>query len=101
VLSPRRNARLPNVPTLAEAGIRGADVVSFGGLSVPKGTPAPVVDNIRGALTAALAEPEVRAQLEGTGVTVTSCTSEAFAQALSSEIATTERLMKTAKIEPQ
>jgi tripartite-type tricarboxylate transporter receptor subunit TctC len=101
VLSPKRNARLDKVPTLAEAGIPGIALVSFGGLAVPKGTPAPVVNKVRDALAKALAMPEVREKLEASGTSVVPSTPEEFAQSLQAEIALTEKLMKAANIEAQ
>ncbi|VTU41291.1 Argininosuccinate lyase [Variovorax sp. PBS-H4] len=101
VLSPERNVRLDKVPTLAEAGVPGISLVSFGGLALPKGTPAPVVQKVREALGQALATPEVREKLEANGAAVVPSTPEQFAQSLQAEIALTEKLMKVANIEPQ
>lgn len=101
VTAPSRNPRLPNVPTLAEAGVPGVTLVSFGGLSVPAGTPAPVVQRIREALQKALAQPSVRAKLEANGGIVVASTPEDYARSLQSEIALTEKMMKTAGIAAQ
>lgn len=97
----RRNPRLPNVPTLAEAGVTGLSVVSFGGLSVPAGTPAPVVKRIEDALGKVLANPDVRAKLEANGGIVAPSTPQEYADSLRAEIGLTERMMKAARIEPQ
>ena len=101
VTGPARNPRLPKVPTLAEAGLPGITLVSFGGLSVPTGTPAPVVKKIEDALAKALASPEVRAKLEANGGLVLPATGEEYTQDLKAEIALTEKMMRTAKIEAQ
>jgi len=101
VVSPKRNVRLEKVPTLAEAGVPGIALVSFGGLAVPKGTPAPVVQKMRDALAQALAMPDVREKLEAAGASVVPSTPEEFAQSLQAEIALTEKLMKAANIEAQ
>ncbi len=101
VLSPARNAVLPEVPTLAEAGVPGVVNVSFGGLSVPKGTPPPLVEKIRVALAAAMARPDVRKKIEATGATVATSTPAEYTAGLRAEIAATERLMKITRIEPQ
>jgi len=92
-----RNPRLPKVPTLAEAGLPGITLVSFGGLSVPTGTPAPVVKKIEDTL----ANPEVRARLEANGGMVLPATPEEYTQDLKAEVALTEKMMRTAKIEAQ
>ncbi|GAA4338665.1 tripartite tricarboxylate transporter substrate binding protein BugE [Variovorax defluvii] len=101
VLSPKRNARLDQVPTLAEAGVPGVEVVSFGGLAVPKGTPAPIVKKVQEALAQALAMPDVRSKLEASGATVQASSSEEFSRSLKAEIGLTEKLMRAASIEAQ
>jgi tripartite-type tricarboxylate transporter receptor subunit TctC len=101
VTGPRRNPRLPQVPTLAEAGVGGVQLVSFGGLSVPAGTPAAVTRKISDALQKALALPEVRAKLEANGSLVLPSTAEEYAHNLQAEIALTEKMMKVARLEPQ
>jgi tripartite-type tricarboxylate transporter receptor subunit TctC len=101
VTGPKRNPRLPNVPTLEEAGVAGVQLVSFGGLSVPAGTPPAVTKRISDALQKALAQPEVRAKLEANGSLVVPSTGEEFAHNLQAEIALIEKMMKVAKLEPQ
>lgn len=54
-----REGSLPDVPTLAEAGLPGVQIAAVGGLFAPKGTPKEVVDRIAGAMTKVLANPEV------------------------------------------
>jgi tripartite-type tricarboxylate transporter receptor subunit TctC len=101
VTGPRRNPRLPNVPTLAEAGVPNVQLVSFGGLSVPAGTPPAITRRIGDALQKALSQPDVRAKLEANGSLVVPSTGEEFAHDLRAEIALTEKMMKVVKLEPQ
>lgn len=101
VTGPQRNARQPQTPTLAESGWSGLQVTSFGGLSVPAGTPEPVVKRISDALSQALATPEVRAKLEALGGKVAPSTPQELTDALLAEISLTERMMKAAKLEAQ
>lgn len=101
VTGPQRNARQPGTPTLAESGWPGVHITSFGGLSVPAATPAPIVKRISEALAKALAMPEVRARLEAQGGTVAPSTSEEYREALVAEIGLTEKMMKSAKLEAQ
>jgi tripartite-type tricarboxylate transporter receptor subunit TctC len=100
VSGPQRNPRLPNVPTITEAGLP-VTLVSFGGLSVPAGTPAPIVRRLAETLDAVLAQPEVRRRLEANGGMVAPASSEAYTEALRAEIAQTEKMMKLAKLEAQ
>jgi tripartite-type tricarboxylate transporter receptor subunit TctC len=70
VAGPRRNPKLPGVPTLAEAGIPGVSLVSFGGLSVPAGTPAPIVARISEQVDLMLRDPEAGGRLAEQGAVV-------------------------------
>jgi tripartite-type tricarboxylate transporter receptor subunit TctC len=60
VTSAQRVASLPDVPTLQEQGLKGAEVGIWHGLYAPKNTPKPVLDKLVGALQQALADPTVR-----------------------------------------
>jgi tripartite-type tricarboxylate transporter receptor subunit TctC len=64
VTSQSRLAELPDVPTLAEAGLGNIDVLDWVGFVVPKGTPADVKQKLHEALAAAYADPAVRKRLE-------------------------------------
>jgi tripartite-type tricarboxylate transporter receptor subunit TctC len=67
VTSPQRVSSLPDVPTLQEQGLKGADVGIWHGLYAPKGTPKPVIDKLVSAMQAALKEPEVRQRFTDLG----------------------------------
>lgn len=98
VTGPQRHPKLPQVPTLREAG-QAVTVQSFGGLSVPAGTPAPVVARIGEALNRALAQPDVRAKLEANGGLVAPSASEQYTELLRAEIGVAEKMMKAVKLE--
>jgi tripartite-type tricarboxylate transporter receptor subunit TctC len=59
----KRTASLPNVPTMAEAGIAGYDATFFETLSAPKGTPPAVIDRLQQEVAKALADAKVRSAL--------------------------------------
>ena len=65
-----RSPVLPQVATVAEAGLAGYEVYEWNGVFVPAGTPAPVVDRLSRELAAVLREPDVRTRLEGMGAEV-------------------------------
>jgi tripartite-type tricarboxylate transporter receptor subunit TctC len=67
VTTPRRVAELPQVPTLAEAGVPGAEITTWYGLFTAGGTPAAIVERLHGELMKALALPDVRSRLAGLG----------------------------------
>jgi tripartite-type tricarboxylate transporter receptor subunit TctC len=70
VTSATRIAAMPDVPTMAEAGMPGFDADQWLGFLAPHGTPAPVIDRLATAINQALATPDVRAILEKNGMTV-------------------------------
>jgi tripartite-type tricarboxylate transporter receptor subunit TctC len=76
-------------------------VASFGGLSVPAATPEPIVRRLSQVLAQALAQPDVRARLEAQGAAVAPSTPQEYRDALAAEIGLTEKMMKSARLEPQ
>lgn len=100
VTSPKRHARLPAVPTLTEAGVP-VTLVSIGGLSVPAGTPQPIVQRIADTLNKVLARADVKARIDALGGQTTPSTPQEYAAALRAEIDLTEKLMAAARLEAQ
>jgi tripartite-type tricarboxylate transporter receptor subunit TctC len=64
ITSARRSSVAPNIPTMAEAGMPGVEVVSWFGILAPAGTPAPIVNRLRDAVRAAVADPLFRGAME-------------------------------------
>ena len=71
VAAPKRIAELPDVPTLAESGVKGADVNTWYGLFVTAGTPRPAVDRLAATLTQSLGMPDVQDRIRGLGGEIT------------------------------
>ena len=67
VTTPERLDILPDLPTAAESGLPGMEVSVWHGIYAPAGTPQEAIDRLAGALQAALADPEVGAQLAELG----------------------------------
>jgi tripartite-type tricarboxylate transporter receptor subunit TctC len=67
VTTPRRSTQLPQVPTLAEAGVPGVEITTWYGLFTTGGTPRAIVDRLHAELARALALADVRARLVGLG----------------------------------
>ncbi|MGG2382909.1 Bug family tripartite tricarboxylate transporter substrate binding protein, partial [Salmonella enterica] len=65
-----RSKALPDVPTLKELGIEGADVFSWQGVAAPKGLPADVKTRLQTEIVAALNEPNVRKRMEDMGLEI-------------------------------
>jgi tripartite-type tricarboxylate transporter receptor subunit TctC len=84
-----RLPQLPNVPTLAEAGLPGFEVAVWHGLYAPKGTPKPVIDKLSSALQYALADSAVKQRFGDLGtepVAQNRATPEALRSHLKSEV---------------
>ena len=98
VTGAKRSALLPNVPTLAEAGVKDADVYSWQGIAAPKGLPADVKAKLHGALVAALNDPAVRPKLLEVGFEIVANTPAEFAAFQAAESARWKKLIETRKI---
>lgn len=93
-----RSPLLPQVPTLAESGIRDADVYSWQGVAAPKGLPADVRSRLHGAIVAALNDPQVKPKLTEQGFEVVANTPEQFSQFLTQELARWKSVIEVGKI---
>jgi len=101
VTSTTRHPDVPDVPTIAESGMPGFEVISWQGLCTPAGVPAPILARIRSALDAALAAPETKKQLADQSMTPTPLSSQKFAGFIRSERAKWAKLVKDVGIQPQ
>jgi tripartite-type tricarboxylate transporter receptor subunit TctC len=98
VMSDRRAAELPDVPTLAEAGIKGADVQTWYGLYVTAGTPKPAVDALVAELAKVLKLPDVQARIRGLGGEVGALGVDQFADMNRQEFERFRKLVRDANI---
>jgi tripartite-type tricarboxylate transporter receptor subunit TctC len=78
--TPSRSAELPQVPTLAEAGVSGFEMSTWYGLFVTTGTPPDVVARLQNELARILKMPDIQAKLKGLGGEPGTITPEQFAQ---------------------
>lgn len=67
IASAQRSALVPNVPTIAEAGYPGFDVIAWYALFAPKGTPEPVIARLNAEIEKIVARPDIRAQMAKLG----------------------------------
>ena len=67
VMSEKRNAMLPDVPTVAEAGVPGCEAALWTAIVVPAGVPADIVKRLNAAVLAAVATPEIQQALKTPG----------------------------------
>ncbi|TMG80682.1 MAG: tripartite tricarboxylate transporter substrate binding protein, partial [Betaproteobacteria bacterium] len=98
VASAKRLARLPQVPTSAEAGLPGYDVASWFGLAAPAGTPREVVERMNAEVRKALAKPEVLETLAKLGLEPGGSTPQEYAAMIAEELATWRKVVNAAGI---
>jgi len=101
VTSNRRFAGLPDVPTVAEAGVPGYQASSWNGVAAPARTPAAVVDKLNREIRAAVSSADVKRRLEELGVDARASTPAELRKLLVSEIAKWGDVIERAKIEKQ
>ena len=98
VTGDKRSPVLPEVPTMAEAGVRNVDVYSWQGVVGPKGLPADVRAKFHEAVVAALNEPQTRQQLTALGLEVVGNTPAQFADFQKQEFARWKKVIEVRKI---
>jgi tripartite-type tricarboxylate transporter receptor subunit TctC len=98
VSSAKRIAAAPELPTVAESGLPGFDVVAWFGIFAPAGTPKPIVDRLSAETRAALVAPEVRKRLVDLGAEPLGSTPQEFAAYVDAEFQRWGKLAKEAGI---
>jgi tripartite-type tricarboxylate transporter receptor subunit TctC len=78
VTSSKRSPQLPQVPTMAEAGVKGVEMSAWYGLYMPSATPQPVQDRVQAEVAKLLQLPETRARLDAIGAEITPMTQVQF-----------------------
>lgn len=86
VSSPTRSAVMPEIPTMAEAGLPGYDVVGWLGILAPAKTPKAIVDKLNAEVVKILKMPDVRERLAAQAVEIVGSTPEQFATSIKSDI---------------
>jgi tripartite-type tricarboxylate transporter receptor subunit TctC len=98
VTGTKRSALLPDVPTLAEAGVKNVNVYSWQGVAAPKGLPADIRDKLHAALVAALNDPQVKGKLTAVGFEIVADTPEEFTRFQASESARWKQVIESGHI---
>lgn len=96
-----RAPQMPDVPTVAEAGLPGFEVNSWFGVLAPAKTPKPIADRLSAEFAKALQHPEVRDRLSQQGFTVVGSTPEQFDAHLKADIANWKRIIEISKVQLQ
>ena len=101
VTTPKRSAAMPEVPTMAEAGLKGYETSTWGGVLAPAGTPKDVVAKLNAEMNKALAAPDVRQRMLDAGIEPQGGTPQQFATFIQSEMVKWGKVAKTAGIQPE
>ncbi len=94
VTTAKRSPAMPELPTIAEAGLKGYELVPWFGVFVPAGTPPDIVQTLQRALVSAMQRTEVKARFFVLGAEPIGSTPEAFAQTLQNESAAWGKLIR-------
>ncbi|QKD43916.1 tripartite tricarboxylate transporter substrate binding protein [Alicycliphilus denitrificans] len=98
VTGDRRSPVLLDVPTLAEAGVKGAEIYSWQGLAAPRGLPAEVKKKLADAAIQAISEPALKKRLTEQGMEIVANTPEEFAAFQAREYARWKTLIEARRI---
>ena len=93
-----RSAALPNLPTIAEAGVAGYDASVWFGVFVPAGTPRPLVLRLHSEIARALAAPDIKTRMAAMGAEVSGIGPDAFREFWRKEIPKWAEVVKAAGI---
>ncbi len=100
VASEKRIALLPDLPTIAEAGVPGYAVVQWYGVLAPAGTPRDIVAKVNADIARFLSQPETAARMSGEGAIPSGSTPEEFGTLIRNEIARWAKVVKATGAKP-
>jgi tripartite-type tricarboxylate transporter receptor subunit TctC len=98
VTSAKRVSALPDVPTVAEAGLAGQEAYTLTGLLAPAGTPKAIVDLLHGEIVKIVALPDVQKRLDELGFQVVANSPAEFAAQIKTDLARWAKVIRDAKI---
>ena len=94
VTTATRSPALPDVPTMAEAGLPGYDISGWHGIAAPAATPKPVITKLNHAINEIFADPEFKKRWEELGTPIVGGTPEAFSTLVRTESTKLGKLVK-------
>lgn len=100
IASRARSKLLPQLPTLAEAGVAGIEADAWHGVVAPRATPPSVIETLRRNIVEILAAPALRAKLAAQGAEAVGNTPAQFGTLINSEVEKYGRIIRTAGIKP-
>ena len=97
----KRNAALPDVPTVAEAGVPEYEIFEWQGVVVPAGTPKAVIERLYKEVVKAVARPDVNERIAGLGADVAGGTPQALAAHINAEVVKWKKIAKESGIKAE
>ena len=101
VTAATRSKALPDVPTMAEAGIPGQEAYTLTGMLAPAGTPKAIIDQLHQEIVTLVALPDVQARLDDLGFEVVANSPDEFAARIKVEMAKWAKVIRDANIKPE
>ena len=101
ITTAKRSTLMPDMPTIAEAGVPGYEAISWNGFAVPTGTPNAVIKRLQQETRKAVSMPEVKEKFFALGIEGIAGTPEQFAALIKSERAKWVPLLKQIGVKPQ
>jgi tripartite-type tricarboxylate transporter receptor subunit TctC len=100
VTSSKRTKILPDVPTIAESGLKGYAAEVWFGLFAPANTPKHIIDRLNLEISKILGDPEVRAQFDTFGTDISGIGPEPFGRYLKEEVTKWSDIVRRADVKP-
>lgn len=97
----KRSGAMPDVPSIAEAGVPGFESLQWFGVMAPGGTPAPILNRLHALIAEGMRTPEMQARLKTEGADAVLNTPDEFARLIDSEIERLTALAKAINLTPQ
>jgi len=101
VTTPKRSVALPEVPTIAEAGLPGYAASGWYGLVAPAGTPRAAIEKINGAVRTVIRPADMKEKLAGVGVEAADATPAQFGELITADMAKWDKIVRPLKITPE
>jgi tripartite-type tricarboxylate transporter receptor subunit TctC len=101
VTTTMRSQALPEVPTIAEAGLPGYEATQWFGILAPAGTPRPIIDKLYQEIARGLRSPELKERMVSEGMEIIASTPDEFSAYIKSETDKWSGVIKAAGIKPQ
>ena len=101
VTTPKRSALAPDTPTMAEAGVKNFEMMSWQAVYAPKGTPKPIVDKLNSEIVKVLTAPDTKKKMQETmGIEIVASSPEELTKLMQSEIPRWTALIKKSGAQP-